>query len=198
MKTLFSFLFCLSIVFSAQSQDMLKMYGIKSGILEYNHSGTSSSGTSTLYFDDYGQKSANYMVLTTQGKLQKSWIISLSEMQYIYDPVARTGQKMKNPFIEGLKGIDDLEKFTEDMYAKMGFKEAGTEKFLGRDCRVFKGDMGKVLTWNGILMLMEMSVMGTTSRQEATKVDVGVPVKASLFEVPADIKFTDLPSFGIE
>jgi len=197
MKTLLSSLFCLFVFISVQSQDILKIYGIKSGIIEYKHSGT-NTGTSTLYFDNFGQKSANYMVITAQGKTQKSWVVSLSEMQYIYDPVTRTGQKMKNPLIEGLKEIDDLEKFTEDMYAKMGFKPAGNENFLGRDCRVFKGDMGKVLTWNGLLMLMEMTVMGTTTRQEATKVDVNVPVKASLFEVPADIKFTELPAFGFE
>jgi hypothetical protein len=197
MKNLFSILLCLFFVSSVQSQDALKIFGIKSGIIEYKHSGT-NTGTSTLYFDNYGQKSANYMVITSGGKTQKSWVISLSEMQYIYDPVTKTGQKMKNPMIEGLKEIDDMEKFTEEMYAKMGFKPAGNENFLGRDCRVFKGNMGKVLTWNGLLMFMEMTVMGTTTGQEATKVEVNVPVKASLFEVPADVTFTDIPAFGFE
>lgn len=197
MRTIISFLFCLSVFFSAQSQDELKIFGIKSGIIEYKYSGT-NTGTSTLYFDDYGQKSANYMVITVQEKTQKNWVLSLGGMQYIYDPVSKAGQKMKNPLLEGLMEVEDLEKFTEDMYAKMGFSPAGSENFLGRDCRVFKGDMGKVLTWNGILMFMEISVVGTTSRQEATKMEVNVPVKASLFEVPADIKFTDLPSFGVD
>ena len=197
MKTLLSSLCCLSVFFSVYSQDALKIYGIKSGIIEYKHSGT-RTGTSTMYFDNYGQKSANYMVVTTSGKTQKSRVISLGEMQYMYDPDTKAGQKMKNPFIETLKEVDDLEKFTEEMYAKMGFSPAGTEKFMGKDCRVFKGDMGKVLTWNGILMFMQMTMMGTSTQQEVTKIDVNIPVKASLFEIPGDINFTELPAFGVD
>jgi hypothetical protein len=179
------------------SQDALKVYNIKSGIIEYKHSGM-RSGTSTMYFDDYGQKSANYSVLTTNGKTQKSWTISLGDMQYIFDPDTKTGQKLRNPMIEMLKEMDDREKFADEIYIRMGFKNAGTEKYLGKDCQIFKGDIGKVLTWNGILMFLEMNIMDNITRQEATRVEVNVPVKASYFEVPQGITFTELPGFELE
>ncbi|MBN1414913.1 MAG: hypothetical protein JW973_07420 [Bacteroidales bacterium] len=197
MKTLLFVLFCLSVVLPLQSQEMFKIYGIKSGIIEYKHSGT-STGTSTVYFDDYGYKCANYMDMTEEGQTHKGWVISQGDMQYMYDPDTKTGQKLRNPMIEMILEMEDIEKITQETYAKMGFQEAGTEKFLGKDCRVFKGEMGKVLTWNGMLMFMEMSVMGTTTKQEATKIDVNVPVKSSLFEIPGDVEFTELPVFGID
>ena len=110
----------------------------------------------------------------------------------MYQPGNKNGQKMKNPMIEGLKKVKDMDKFMEETYAKMGFQPAGTEKYLGKDCKVYKGKMGKVLTWNGILMYMEMNVMGNVTKQEVTKIDVNIPVKASYFDLPKDVKFTEL------
>ena len=173
----------------------LKLYGIKSGIIEYKHSGT-RTGTSKMYFDKYGHRTANYSDLVMNGQPDKGWVISFDEMQYMYKEGVKQGMKMKNPMIEGLKKVNDLEKFAEETYDKMGFKSAGTEMYLGKECRVFKGDMGKVLTWNGLLMYMEMTVMGTTTKQEVTKIDVNVPVKASLFELPKDVTFSEMTMPG--
>jgi len=73
----------------------------------------------------------------------------------------------------------------------MGMKPAGTEKCLGKECKRYAGSGGKVLTWNGLLMLMDITVMGQTTRQRATKIDVNVPVRASLFEIPSTITFEE-------
>lgn len=50
---------CLLFAFQqADSQEVsLKPYGIKSGIIEYKYTGN-EAGNGTLYFDDYGNKSA--------------------------------------------------------------------------------------------------------------------------------------------
>lgn len=172
----------------------LKLYGIKSGIIEYKHSGA-RTGTSIMYFDKYGHRSANYSDLVMNNQPDKGWVISFDEMQYMFKEGNKQGAKMKNPMIEGLKKVNDLEKFVEDMYDKMGFKRAGTEKFLGKECRVFKGDMGKVLLWNGILMLMDMNTGMMTMKQEATSIEVNVKVKPSVFELPADIVFSEIPVY---
>ncbi|MCW9065600.1 MAG: hypothetical protein OQJ78_04830, partial [Ignavibacteriaceae bacterium] len=78
----------------------------------------------------------------------------------------------------------------------MGFKKTGTEKFMDKDCIVFKGDMGKVLTWNGILMLMDMNYSGIQTKQEATSIKINVPVDEKYFEIPKNIKFSEMPGFG--
>jgi hypothetical protein len=76
-------------------------------------------------------------------------------------------------------------------------KKAGTEKFMDRDCILFKGDNGKILTWNGILMLMDMNYSGIKTKQEVTSIKINVPVDAKYFEIPKNIKFNEMPGFGM-
>jgi len=184
----------LCLVVSCAAAQGLKMYGLKSGVIEYKHFGT-REGTSTMYFDEYGNKSAAYTDASSGGRADKGWVISLGETQYIFKPGDTRGMKMKNPMVEAMQKTGDIEKYTEEMYSKMGLKPAGTETFLGKECRKYIGENGKVLIWNGLLMYMNVKVMGVESRQEATKVEVNVPVKASLFELPKDVKFSELPVF---
>jgi hypothetical protein len=171
-----------------------KLYSIKSGIIEYKHTGT-RTGTSIMYFDKYGKRSASYSNLTMNKETDKSWALNLDDMQYIWKEGSAQGMKMKNQILEEFAKINDLEKFAEEIYAKMGFKPTGTETFQGKECRVFKGNMGKILIWKGILMLSEMNVMGTSTRQEATKIDINVPVKSSVFELPKGVTFSEMPNF---
>jgi hypothetical protein len=173
----------------------LKYYGIRSGIIEYKHTGQ-RTGTSILYFDKYGHRSATYSDMTMNNQSEKTWAFSFDDMQYVYKEGSKQGMKMKNPLTETLTKVQDLDKFTEEIYDQMGFKPAGTESYHGKECRVFKGDMGKVLAWNGLLMYMEMNVMGTTTKQEAVKVDVNTRVKPSVFDLPAGVTFAEMPAMG--
>jgi len=198
--TIIYLLYVLLINNQVQAQEVsLKPYGIQSGIIEYKYSG-SQVGTSILYFDEYGYKSAMKMDTKMNNEPQKGWVISFKEYQYIFDPEnPDEGLKMKNPIIESLLKMDkqDFDKVAEDFYSKMGMQRAGTEKFLDKDCIAFKGDMGKVLTWNGILMLMDMNVGGITTRQEVTSIKINVPVDEKYFEIPKNIKFSEMPGFGM-
>ena len=176
----------------------LKPYGIESGIIEYKYSG-SEVGKSILYFDEYGNKSAMNVDTKREDETNKGWVISFKEYQYIFDPSKPDeGLKMKNPIIESLMKMDkqDYDKAAEDLYSQMGMNKAGTEKFLDKDCIAYKGDMGKILTWNGILMLMDMNYGGMKSRQEVTSIKVNVPVDEKYFEIPENIKFSEMPGFG--
>lgn len=177
----------------------LKPYGIQSGIVEYKYSG-SQVGTSILYFDEYGYKSAMKMDTKINDQSQKGWVVSFKEHQYIFDPSKpEEGLKMKNPIIASLLKMDkpDFDKVAEDLYSKMGMKRVGTEKYLDKDCIVFKSDMGKILIWNGILILMEMNYSGIKTKQEATLIKINVPVDDKYFEIPPNIKFNEMPSFGM-
>ena len=107
------------------------------------------------------------------------------------------GMKMQNPltawFKEASKG--DVESFTESTYEKMGLVKSGTGMFLGKECNLFKGDMGKVLTWNGMLMTMDFKMGAYVSKQEATSVKTNVPVDAKYFVIPKNITFSEMPVF---
>jgi len=182
--------------FSAQEAS-LKPYGIKSGIIEYSYSGD-KTGKGVLYFDDYGTKSAMLEDAVEDNEKRKGCVVTYGDYQYIWDPDDPTeGMKLKNPMItwiaESSKG--DVESFNESMYSKMGFVKAPDETFMGKTCKVMKGNMGKVLTWNGILMMLEMKIMGKGSHQEVTKIQTNIPVDAKYFVVPENIKFSEMPIF---
>ena len=196
-------IFCLLIALLMTNQLIaqevsLKPYGIESGIIEYEYSG-SEVGKGIMYFDEFGSRCAMNMDTKRGEEVNKGWVISHKEYQYIFDPAKpNDGLKMKNPMLEGLLKMDkqDYDKAAEDLYSQMGMKRAGTEKFLDKDCIAFKGDMGKILTWNGILMLMDMNYGGMKSRQEVTSIKVNVPVDEKYFEIPENIKFSEMPGFG--
>ncbi|HKK43324.1 MAG TPA: hypothetical protein VJ963_13000 [Bacteroidales bacterium] len=175
----------------------LKPYGIKSGIIEYPYSGD-KVGKGTLYFDDYGLKSAMYTDAVERGEKRKGWVVTSGDFQYIWDDERSSeGMKLKNPVIDWINSASegDIESFAESMYSKMGMEISGSENLLGKECRVFKGKTGKVLIWNGILMLLDMKMMGSNSCQEAIDIKINLPVESKYFIIPKDIKFSEMPMF---
>jgi hypothetical protein len=183
---------------TVKSQEVsLKPYGIKSGIIEYSYSGN-KVGKGTLYFDDYGLKSAMYTDAVERGEKRKGWVVTSGDYQYMWDPERSTeGMKLKNPIIDWVNSASegDIESFSESMYAKLGMERSGSEKLLGKECKVMKGKMGKALIWNGILMLLDMKMTGYSSHQEATDIKINLPVESKYFIIPKDIKFSEMPGF---
>jgi hypothetical protein len=177
-----------------------KLYEIETGIIEYKYSGN-EVGVGTLYFDKFGNRCAMKMDTKRDGELNRGWVISLEEYQYIYDKSrSNEGWKLKNPIIEWIQqnSLEEIEKYTEEIYAKLGIIRAGTEKFLGKECLAYKGENGKLLTWNGILMYLNLNFGGELTQQEVTSIKVNIPIDEKYFELPKDVKFSDLPMFGTE
>lgn len=175
----------------------LKPYSVKSGILEYKYSGD-KTGKGTLYFDDYGLKTALFMDAVKDGEFNRGWVVTFGDSQYMWDPDNPTeGMKLKNPLAAWIASASkgDIESFTESMYAKMGMEKSGTETFMGKGCKVLKGEMGKVLTWNGILMLLDLKMTGYSSHEEVTSMKTNIPVDAKYFIIPRNIKFSEMPDF---
>lgn len=189
-------MFCLSVLANGQNQAK-GPFKFKSGIIEYRYSGD-KTGTAVHYIDDYGLKTAAYTEITSDGELTKSWVVSSGEYQYMWDPAKPTqGMKMKNPLMNQIKqsSSGEIDALTLETYEKMGMKKTGTENFLGRECDLLQGSMGKVLIWNGVMMLMDLSMGDYVSRQEATSVKPNVPVDAKYFILPKNIVFSEMPEF---
>jgi len=172
-----------------------KPLGVKSGIIEYTYSGD-KTGKSTQYFDDYGMKSAVYAEIVQQGEESKGWSLTLGEDQYMWD-LSNPGQgmKTKNPMIKMLteSSGDDILSYLADMYKQMGMTESGTENFQGKECTLFKGGMGKVLIWKGIMMKTEMNIGTMVSRQEVTSIKTNIRVDGKYFRIPENITFNEIP-----
>jgi hypothetical protein len=178
-------------------QSAPKPFSFKSGIVEYKYSGD-KTGKSIQYIDDQGMKTAMYSEITQDGETAESWVVAYGDYQYMWDPdQPDQGMKMKNPLLtmisEASKG--DMESYTVSTYEKMGMVKSGMETFLGKECTVIKGDMGKVLIWKGIIMLMAFKMGDYISKQEATSVKTNVPVDAKYFSIPKNITFSEMPGF---
>lgn len=174
-----------------------KPLSVKSGIIEYTYSGD-KTGKSTHYFDDYGMKSAVYAETVSQGEENKGWSVTIGENQYMWDPSnPGQGMKTKNPMIKMLaeSAGQDIVSYMAGMYEKMGMTQNGTEMFQGKECTVFKGDMGKVLIWNGIMMKTEMNFGTVVSRQEVKSIKINIPVDGKHFRIPDNITFSEIPGF---
>lgn len=81
------------------------------------------------------------------------------------------------------------------MYGQMGMQQSGTEIFQGKECTVFKGDIGKVLIWKGLMMMMGMKMGDILSRQEVTSIKTNLHVDGKYFRVPDNINFNEIPGF---
>ncbi len=172
-----------------------KPLGVRSGIIEYTYSGD-KTGKSTQYFDDYGMKSAVYAEIITQGEQSKGWSLTIGEDQYMWNPSKPgEGMKAKNPMAKMMTetSAKEMGSYMESMYEKMGMVKSGTEMFQGKECTVFKGDMGKVLIWEGLLMMMEMNMGTVVSRQEVTSIKTNIPVDGKYFDIPKNVTFSEIP-----
>jgi len=199
MKTLvLSSLALLLAALSASGQETTpKPFSFKSGIVEYKYSGD-KTGKSIQYIDDHGMKTAMYSEITQDGETAESWVVAYGDYQYMWDPdQPDQGMKMKNPLLTMISDTSkgDMESFTVSTYEKMGMVKSGNETFLGKECTVIKGDMGKVLIWKGIIMLMDFKMGAYISKQEATSVKTNVPVDAKYFVIPKNITFSEMPGF---
>jgi len=193
--TAFTLTLLLTVVGAAGQETTSNPFSFKSGIVEYKYSGD-KTGKSIQYIDDHGMKTAMYSEITQDGETTESWVVAYGDYQYMWDPnQPDQGMKMKNPLLtmisEASKG--DMESFTISSYEKMGMVKSGKEPFLGKECTLLKGDMGKVLIWNGIMMLMDFKMGAYISKQEATSVKTNIPVDGKYFIIPKEITFTEMP-----
>ncbi len=187
---------CLTGITSGQNQAK-GPFKFKSGIIEYKYSGD-KTGKAIHYIDDYGLKSAMYTEITLDGELTKGWVVSYGDYQYMWDPAKPTqGMKMKNPLMSQISqsSSDEIEALTVQTYEKMGMKKTGTEKFLGKECDLLKGTMGKVLIWNGVMILMNLKMGEYESGQEATSLKTDIAVDQKYFVIPKNITFSEMPGF---
>ena len=184
---------------ATQGQDKApRLYIFKSGIIEYKYSGD-KTGTSTLYFDDYGMKSAMYSDLFLRGESSQTRVKRKGNIEYTWkvEINKKNGVQMEDPFMSWLEDHPNgnMETYLEEIYIKMGMIKSGTEKFLGKECISFKGDKGKVLIWEGIIMLKDLKTVSDVSRQEATSVKINVPVDPKYFDIPEDMTFTKMSGY---
>jgi hypothetical protein len=183
-----------------------KRYGVKSGIIEYELSG-SQEGTKTLYFDDWGMRQAEYTrsVLTVNKFSKPLNIINIidGEYQYMINADQNSGTKTRNPIIKAIQDLKDqkgFNEFGEQMLLKMGAEKVGNENFLGKDCDIYAiGNTGtKLWVWQWITLKSETKSGGLDISLTAKKIDVDASVPSSKFNLPEKVILNEVDVDNIE
>ena len=190
---------------SGNSQSKLKRYGVKSGMVQYKITtsgnvmgGTiSGSGTASLYFKDWGavelkeEKSTKTtsMKLFGRSKVDKQSTHTMDKLDngksYSVDFNEKVIYVKNDPMMEMMKESGtDAGEAGKKMLESMGGKKIGNEKYMGYDCEVWSIPGGKEWIYKGVVLKVDVQMMGVRTVKEATDVKFDVSVPGSKFELP--------------
>ncbi len=172
-----------------------KIYGIKSGIIEYELTG-SQTGTKKLYFDDWGRKQAEFTNSTIKvGKYTKHsnlLKITKGDWQYIINLENNTGLKRENPLIEKiieLKNQTNYGEFGEQLLLISGGFESGRDIVADKKCKVyeFKKQNTKSWIWNWLMLKSETKRGNINITVVAKNIEENVFIADTVFNPPKNI-----------
>ena len=172
-----------------------KIYGIKSGIIEYEITG-SQTGTKKLYFDDWGRKQAEFTNSTIKvGKYTKHsnlLKITKGDWQYIINLENKTGLKRENPVIEKiieLKNQTNYGEFGEQLLLISGGFESGGEIVADKKCKIFefKKQNSKSWIWNWLMLKSETKRGKINITVVAKSIEENVFIADTIFSPPKNI-----------
>jgi len=177
-----------------------KIFGIKSGIVEYKITG-SQTGNKKLYFDDWGRMQAEFSSSTISvGKYTKhSNLLKITKIdqQYVINLDNKTGTKRENPVIEKMMELGsqiNYGEFGEQLILIDGGYESGTENILGKNCKVYSfSKQNKTWwVWNWILLKSEINRGNVKININAVDVQTDVEVPQNIFSIPDDVLITEI------
>ncbi len=189
---------------SAQKNE-LKRFTIKSGFVTYTLTGT-TTGTRTIYWDDYGDKSREELNSVTEIKMfgmknkevtntitimvaDKFWSVNLKD---------KTGQKGtlamydKSKEIAGDMTEEEAKELADQMLDALNGEKMGAETFLGKTCEVIKVMGAKIWIYNGLPLKTQMKMMGIENNETATEIKENITISNAKFTPTAGIKFQEI------
>lgn len=192
MKRILALLLLSACILSVYSQGQFKKYPVKSGIVEYKWEG-STSGTETLYFDDYGYKEAKYNKTSTSmmGMTIESNTLEIFDGSTVYSVNLdeNTASKTNMAELEELGDNADYEDYSSLTIESLGYVMKGQETICGKTCDVYEG-MGKIWMWKGLVLKSSTKVLGIEATITATSIKTDVSIPSSKFELPEGVELT--------
>ncbi len=192
---------------NANAQNQLKRYDVKSGIVEYSTtisgkvmvSKVNGNGTEKLFFKDWGAvelKESELTQTTTvkifgKGKTEtenthtinkldngESYFVDFEKEQiYARSDMAMAMTKAFHPDADA----GDVGK---NMLQGMGGEKIGNEKFLGFNCEVWEFSGGKQWLYKGVMLKIEMKVLGISTVTHAKSARFDINVADGYFKLP--------------
>ncbi|NOR27811.1 MAG: hypothetical protein GQ540_04700 [Lutibacter sp.] len=190
---------------NGNSQNTLKRYEVKSGIVKYTNtiSGkilggkVKGSGTENLYFKNWGAvelkevQSAQTTTMKFFGKVKTETtsthaINKLDNGEsYLADfdkKITYVGRDLAMDMFK--KSGTDAGKTGENMLESVGGKIIGNENVLGYNCDVWDINGAKQWMYKGVVLKIDITVFGIRTLTEATSAKFDVSVSDKNFELP--------------
>jgi len=190
---------------SGNTQNTLKRYEVKSGIVEYTTtisgkvfgSKVSGSGTENLFFKNWGaielkeeqssQTTTSKMFGKTSTETTSTHVINKLDNgeSYLADFSKEMIYVGRDPMMDMFKQTNtDAGKAGQNMLESVGGKKVGTESFLGYNCEIWDVSGAKQWMYKGVMLKLDMTVFGIRTLTEATSAKFDVSVADANFKLP--------------
>ena len=179
-------------------------FGIKSGIMEYTTNVMGTEMTATIYFDDYGNKQETVVKSSSQYMNTNTRAFEKDGYYYTIDLIKNTAQKVKmtDEMIEDSEDENiNPDNFTDELKAEYNLKNEGTEKVMGKKCKVYSmtnptGETTKLYMYKGVVLKMEMDGVLV---YEVNKFEENVSMPKWFNKVPNGVEVTEIeiPDFNM-
>lgn len=190
---------------NGNSQNTIKRYEVKSGIIKYTStiSGkvlggkVKGSGTENLYFKNWGavelkEEQSNQtttMKFFGKEKIKTNSTHVINKLDngesYLVDFDKKTITVGRDPMMDIMKQSNtNVSDKGVNMLESMGGEKVGTGSVLGYNCEIWNVLGGKQWIYKGLMLKMEMTVLGIKTVTEATSAKFDVSVADSNFKLP--------------
>ncbi len=190
-----------------KQENKLKRYEVKSGIVKYTStisgkvmgSVITGSGTESLYFKDWGavelveEKSSQTTNTKFFGKKNTETTNTHTISKLDNGESYHVDFDKKQIFLRRDMAMDMTKAFHpnadagdvgKNMLESMGGKIIGNEKFLGYDCEIWDVMGAKQWMYKGVVLKLEMTLMGITTVKIATSAKFNISVSDKYFKLP--------------
>jgi hypothetical protein len=177
-------------------------YKMKSGIITMVSETMGMKQEMIMYFEDHGNRecveTTGEMDMGMAGKV-KIHNLSITKDGYVYslDLTNKTGTKTK-VLTSGSHRDIDFNNLTDDMMKQMKITKEGTEVIMGKTCDKYTLNdptlkmKSSYSVWNGLPLKSEIDMAGIKATVTTTKIEEDASIPAEKFEVPKDIKITEV------
>lgn len=190
---------------SGNSQNKLKRYEVKSGIVKYTStisgkvigSKIAGSGTENLYFKDWGalelkettSEQTTTMKFFGKEKVETTSTHVINKLDNGESYLANFDTKIitvsRDPMMDMMKQSNtNATEAGKNMLESMGGKIVGTESILGHSCEVWDVMGAKQWLYKGVMLKMEVTLLGIKTITQATSAKFDVSVADANFKLP--------------
>ena len=190
---------------SGNSQNKLKRYEVKSGIVKYTStisgkvigSKIAGSGTENLYFKDWGalelkettSEQTTTMKFFGKEKVETTSTHVINKLDNGESYLANFDTKIitvsRDPMMDMMKQSNtNATEAGKNMLESMGGKIVGTESVLGHSCEVWDVMGAKQWLYKGVMLKMEVTLLGVKTITQATSAKFDVSVADANFKLP--------------